>query len=117
MLNQQSESITISYREFWRILAILVLLLVFVDMVPSAVLPEEAGLCNWPQFHGQRRDNLSDDTGLMKRWPEVGPGLIWKAEGIGHGFSSVAIADGLIYTAGNMEGKTIITNGSMDYSD
>jgi outer membrane protein assembly factor BamB len=45
----------------------------------------------------------------MKHWPEVGPGLIWKAEGIGHGFSSIAIADGLIYTAGNMEGNTIIT--------
>jgi len=63
----------------------------------------------WPQFHGPRRDNLSEDTGLMKRWPDGGPKLIWKAEGIGHGFSSVAITDGRIYTAGNIGDDTIIT--------
>ena len=62
--------------------------------------------CNWPQFHGPRRDNLSDDTGLMKRWPDGGPRLIWKADGIGHGFSSVSVVNGMIYTAGNIEGET-----------
>jgi len=65
--------------------------------------------CDWPQFHGLRRDNLSDDTGLMKRWPDGGPQLIWKADGMGHGFSSVSVANGMIYTAGNIEGDTVIT--------
>src|SRR3990172_7316474 len=64
---------------------------------------------SWPQFHGAKRDNISTETGLLKRWPEGGPKLLWTAQGIGHGYSSVAIADGRIYTAGNIDGKTVIT--------
>ena len=98
------------YRHFWGVLALLL-----TGMVVSAsVLSEEDEVCNWPQFHGPRRDNLSDDTGLLKRWPEEGPKLAWRATGIGHGFSSVAIADDMIYTAGNIEGYTVIT--AMDMS-
>ena len=63
----------------------------------------------WPQFHGPNRDNMSAETGLLKRWPEGGPPLLWTAKGLGHGFSTVSIADGRIYTAGNIEGKTVVT--------
>lgn len=54
-------------------------------------------------------DNISTDTGLLKQWPEGGPKLTWTAEGIGHGFSGVTLADGLIFTAGNIDEKTVIT--------
>jgi outer membrane protein assembly factor BamB len=63
----------------------------------------------WPQFNGPRRDNLSTETGLLRRWPEGGPPLIWKADGLGHGFSSTTVADGRIYIAGNLDGRTVIT--------
>jgi len=63
----------------------------------------------WPQFHGPLRDNRSTETGLLKRWPDGGPRLVWKASGIGHGFATLAIAEGRIYTAGNIEGQTVIT--------
>ena len=36
----------------------------------------------------------------MKQWPEGGPKLLWSAEGLGKGFSSVSIADGFIYVTG-----------------
>ena len=78
-----------------------------ITMVADAI-PEQED-CNWPQFHGPRRDNLSDDVGLLERWPEGGPELLWQASGTGHGFSSVAIVGGIIYTAGNIEGNTYIT--------
>jgi len=64
---------------------------------------------SWPQFHGPNRDNRSTETGLLKKWPDGGPKLIGTVRGIGHGFSSVSIADGLIYTAGNLDEKTVIT--------
>lgn len=71
---------------------------------------------DWPQFHGPNRDNMSTETGLLKTWPEGGPALLRTAKGLGHGFSSVAVANGMIYTAGNVEKDTIITaldlNGS-----
>lgn len=68
----------------------------------------------WPRFHGPDGANKSADTGLLKKWPDGGPKLIWTAEGIGHGFSSVTIADGLIYTDGNLDGKTVVTALDLD---
>ena len=68
----------------------------------------------WPQFHGPRRDNKSTETGLLQQWPEGGPKLIWKATGIGHGFCSVVIANGLIYTTGNVGADTRITAFTLD---
>lgn len=69
---------------------------------------------DWPQFHGPRRDNRSDETGLLEQWPEGGPEMIWKAGGLGRGFSTVAITNGMIYTTGNIDKDTIIT--AMDMS-
>jgi len=63
----------------------------------------------WPEFHGPRRDNMSTETGLLSQWPEGGPTLLWTAQGIGEGFSGVALAGGTIYTAGNIDGKTVVT--------
>lgn len=64
---------------------------------------------SWPQFEGPRRDNKSTATGLSKSWPDGGPKLLWRAEGIGQGYSSVAIGQGRIYTAGNLGDATVIT--------
>lgn len=63
----------------------------------------------WRQFHGPNLDNISTETGLLKAWPKEGPERIWTVEGIGIGYSSVSIADGLIYTAGNRGANTTIT--------
>ena len=68
----------------------------------------------WPQFHGPNRDNLSTETGLLKKWPENGPALLWTAKGLGHGYSTVSIAAGMIYTAGSIEKDTVITAMNMD---
>ncbi|MHC4076454.1 MAG: hypothetical protein ACYSRZ_08600, partial [Planctomycetota bacterium] len=63
----------------------------------------------WPCYHGQQRSNLSTDTGLMQTWPQDGPEWIWAVSGIGHGFSSVAIAGGHIFTAGMIDKQTYVT--------
>lgn len=64
---------------------------------------------NWPQFHGPDRDNMSTETGLLKSWPEEGLEMLWTSEGIGHGFSTVSLANGIICTAGNIDGNTVVT--------
>jgi len=68
----------------------------------------------WPQFHGPNRDNRSTEKGLLEKWPENGPALLWTATGLGHGYSTVAIAAGMIYTAGSIEKDTVITAMNMD---
>ena len=64
---------------------------------------------DWPQFHGPKRDNISTETGLLKKWPDGGPKLLWTARGIGHGYSGVSIGGERIYTAGNMGAHSVVT--------
>jgi outer membrane protein assembly factor BamB len=59
---------------------------------------------DWPQFRGPNRDGKSAETGLLKKWPEGGPELLWVAQGLGGGFASTAVANGYVYTTG-MVGK------------
>jgi outer membrane protein assembly factor BamB len=68
----------------------------------------------WPQFHGPNRDNLSMEKGLLKKWPENGPIRLWTARGLGHGYSSLSIASGMIYTAGSIEKDTVINALNLD---
>ena len=60
----------------------------------------------WPCFHGPKRDNKSVETGLLKKWPDDGPKLLWTASGLGKGYSSVTVVGGMIYTAGMIEKQT-----------
>jgi len=60
-----------------------------------------AGAAEWAQWQGEKRDNKSPDTGLLKTWPADGPPLLWKQAGLrARGFSSVAVAGGTIFTSG-----------------
>ncbi len=68
----------------------------------------------WPRFHGPKGDNISTDTGLLAEWPEDGPKLLWTAKPLGKGYSSVTIADGLIYTTGDIGDFNVITALDMD---
>lgn len=68
----------------------------------------------WPAFQGPRGDNISDDKGLLSEWPADGPTLLWTAEGIGQGFSSVSLARGLIFTAGNIADQSVVTALDLD---
>jgi len=57
---------------------------------------------DWPGYLGINRNNISLETGLLKSWPSSGPKLLWTAPGVGEGFSTVAVADGKIFTMGNV---------------
>lgn len=63
---------------------------------------------DWPCFHGPKRNNLSPETGLLQAWPGEGPELIWTASDIGHGYSTVSIAGGRIFTAGMIDKQTYV---------
>src|SRR5438445_4419531 len=76
-------------------------LLIVVSGLTSADGNSRAG--DWPQFRGPNRDDISTDTGLLKKWPKAGPPVEWQATGVGSGYSSVAVADGRVYTMGNKE--------------
>jgi len=55
----------------------------------------------WPQHRGANRDDISTETGLLDRWPDEGPKIVWEQKGLGEGYSSVSIARGKVFTMGN----------------
>lgn len=57
----------------------------------------------WPQWRGPRRDGICDETGLLARWPDTGPPQLWKATGLGQGYSAPIITGGRIYLTGEVD--------------
>lgn len=57
---------------------------------------------DWPRFRGPDGDGKSTETSLLNQWPEDGPSLMWTANDLGKGYSSVAIAGDRIYTIGDI---------------
>jgi outer membrane protein assembly factor BamB len=58
---------------------------------------------DWAAFRGPDGNGKSPDTGLLKKWNEEGPKLLWTVDFIGYGYSSAAIANDRIYISGNVE--------------
>jgi outer membrane protein assembly factor BamB len=56
---------------------------------------------DWPGWRGPQRDDVGNESDLLKQWPEGGPPLAWQADGLGAGFSSLAITGNRIYTMGD----------------
>ncbi|MCX6925774.1 MAG: PQQ-binding-like beta-propeller repeat protein [Verrucomicrobia bacterium] len=56
----------------------------------------------WPQWRGLRRDGISSERDLLAAWPSTGPRLLWKAEGIGRGWSSPIATGGSIFVTGDV---------------
>lgn len=55
------------------------------------------------QWRGLHRDGKFTDTGLLKKWPDAGPELLLKIEGIGKGYSSVVATDKYIFATGMID--------------
>ena len=58
---------------------------------------------DWPQWRGPNRDGVNPEKNLLEKWPEGGPKLLWRASGVGVGFSSVAASEGILYTLGDLK--------------
>src|SRR5262245_35552244 len=56
---------------------------------------------DWPGWRGPDRTGVSAETGLLKRWPEGGPALVWKATGMGGGYSTPSVAGGRVFLMGS----------------
>ncbi len=86
----------------------IVLNLAFAFVTPLFAQPKTA---DWPQWRGPLRDGICTETGLLTQWPEKGPPLLWdaktvnKGKNVGTGYSSLAVADGKVFTLGDRDKK------------
>ena len=51
---------------------------------------------DWPQWLGPQRDGVWRETGIVEKFPEGGPKVLWRME-IGGGYTGPAIANGKVY--------------------
>lgn len=55
---------------------------------------------DWPSFRGPDHNGVSAEKNWLGAWPGGQPKLLWK-KNVGTGYSSMAVADGRLYTLGN----------------
>jgi outer membrane protein assembly factor BamB len=51
---------------------------------------------DWPQWLGPQRDAVWRESGIVEKFPEGGPKVLWRVQ-IGGGYTGPAIADGKVY--------------------
>lgn len=78
-------------------------MLVMIGSECSLVEAQEA------QWRGPARDGKYPDTGLLKRWPADGPDLVLMKKGLGNGYSSPVLYDGMIYISGRRDSLDVLT--------
>lgn len=61
---------------------------------------------DWHQWRGPNRDNVSAETDLLDHW-HTAPKLLWQADEIGDGYASPVVANGVVYTIGNHNGRSM----------
>jgi outer membrane protein assembly factor BamB len=59
---------------------------------------------DWPQWMGPRQDDVWRETGLLERFPEGGPKVLWTAE-VSGGYAGPAVADGRVFVADRVTSK------------
>lgn len=75
-----------------------------LSLVLTAGLPGLAA-ADSPTFRGPDRDGIFPADGLLQAWPDGGPAQLWAVDGLGEGYSSLAVADGRIFTTGTKDKK------------
>ncbi len=63
---------------------------------------------DWPQWRGVNRDGISLDTGLLKKWPEGGPPLLYTFTGCGDGFCVPTIVGNRAYITGKFNNDAVM---------
>ncbi len=76
-----------------------------LSLVASCLFSSIARSDDWPGWRGPNRDGISNEKGIMDRWPANGPVLKWSLQGMGAGYSTPAVADGKLYLIGAEGGK------------
>ena len=72
----------------------------FVLLAALPAFAADPGPTDWPQWRGPDRTGLSQETGLLKEWPEGGPRQVWKITGLGEGYSTPSVSAGRLYLLG-----------------
>ncbi len=60
------------------------------------------------QWRGANRDGIYNESGLLNKWPDNGPKLLWHFDELGDGHTSASVTDKGIYITGMINGNGFI---------
>src|SRR4051812_38053764 len=67
-----------------------------LSVVACGVLASTAGADDWPQWFGPKRDGVWRETGILDKFPEGGPKVLWRKP-VGYGYAGAAVAGGRVF--------------------
>jgi outer membrane protein assembly factor BamB len=73
----------------------------FCTFLIAILLASHLIAADWLTFRGSDGSGKSPDTGLLKKWNDSGPKLLWSINFIGAGYSGVSVSGYKIYISGN----------------
>ena len=63
---------------------------------------------DWPSFRGEDRSGVSNESKLLKKWPNGGPKQLWVSDKAGLGYSGFSIKDEVLFTMGAFQKKEML---------
>jgi outer membrane protein assembly factor BamB len=75
------------------------ILSILLSLVCGSIIAQDVA-----QWRGPNRDGIYTETGLLKKWPDGGPKLLWHFDELGDGHTSAAVTGSGIYTSGMIDG-------------
>lgn len=78
-------------------------------LLAGLAIPASSADPCWPQWRGPHRDGKAVNQTIRTDWEKNPPKQLWKLEGIGDGFASMAIVGDRLYTTGNVEKGQAVT--------
>ena len=79
----------------------------YLALAAVVILGAPARASDWPNWRGPLHNGVSSETNWLSQWPADGPKVLWKAS-VGAGFSSITVANGRAYAAGNRQDSDTI---------
>jgi outer membrane protein assembly factor BamB len=70
--------------------------------------------CQLNEWRGPDRTGIYNETGLLKKWPDDGPKLLWESAKMGDGYSSATVTEDAIYVTGRKETSDVLTALTLD---
>ncbi len=61
------------------------------------------------KWRGPHGNGIYNETGLLTKWPDSGPEIMWHFDNLGEGFSSPVFANNIIYVSGGKDEKGFIS--------
>src|SRR5665647_361076 len=66
------------------------------------------------EWRGPGRTGIYNETGLLKKWPDGGPKLLWETDKMGDGYSSATVTDDAVYVTGRKDSSDVLTSLTLD---